>query len=76
MYDLVILAEFFTRVVVDEHNIGPVLSYLNFFFKAPLSNHKNYTFNSFSRQKLTLINFLKVAGGLVPDDSTLLGIKF
>lgn len=76
MYDLVILAEFFTRVTVDERNIGPVLSYLNFFFKAPLSNHQNYTFNSFSRQKLTLINFLKVLGGLVPDDSTLLGIKF
>lgn len=76
MYDLVLLAEFFTRVQVDDNNLGPVLSYLNFFFKAPVSNHENYTFNSFSRQKLTLINLLKVLGGLVPDDSTLLGIKF
>jgi myo-inositol-1-phosphate synthase len=76
MYDLVLLAEFFTRVQVDGNNIGPVLSYLNFFFKAPVTNHKNYTFNSFSRQKLTLINLLKVLGGLIPDDSTLLGIKF
>ena len=76
MYDLVLLAEFFTRVKVDGEHIGPVLSYLNFFFKAPLSNRSDYTFNSFSRQKLTLMNLLKVCGGLVPDDSTLLGIKF
>ena len=76
MYDLVILAEFFTRVTVDGNNLGPVLSYLNFFFKAPVTNHENYTFNSFSRQKLSLINLLKVFGGIVPDDATLLGIKF
>jgi myo-inositol-1-phosphate synthase len=76
MYDLVLLAEFFTRVQVDGGNLGPVLSYLNFFFKAPVTNHQNYTFNSFSRQKLTLVNLLKVLGGIVPDDSTLLGIKF
>jgi myo-inositol-1-phosphate synthase len=76
MYDIVVLAEFFTRVKVDGNNLGPVLSYLNFFFKAPLTNHPTYTFNSFSRQKNTLINLLKVLGGLIPDDSTLLGIKF
>ena len=76
MYDLVLLAEFFTRVTVDDKNLGPVLSYLNFFFKAPVSNNEHYTFNSFSRQKLTLVNLLKVLGGLTPDDSTLLGIGF
>lgn len=76
MYDLVLLAEFFTRVRVDGESLGPVLSYLNFFFKAPVTNRENYTFNSFSRQKLTLINLLKVCGGYVPDDSTLLGLKF
>jgi myo-inositol-1-phosphate synthase len=76
MYDLVLLAEFFTRVKVDGETLGPVLSYLNFFFKAPVTNRQGYTFNSFSRQKLTLINLLKVCGGYVPDDSTLLGIKF
>ena len=76
MYDLVLLAEFFTRVRVNGDYLGPVLSYLNFFFKAPVTNHQNYTFNSFSRQKVTLINLLKVLGGLIPDDSTLLGIKF
>lgn len=76
MYDLVLLAEFFTRVEVDGKYLGPVLSYLNFFFKAPVSNHEKYTFNSFSRQKVTLINLLKVLGGLIPDDSTLLGIGF
>ena len=76
MYDLVLLAEFFTRVRVDGESLGPVLSYLNFFFKAPVTNREHYTFNSFSRQKLTLINLLKVCGGYVPDDSTLLGLKF
>jgi len=76
MYDLVLLAEFFTRVKVDGDSLGPVLSYLNFFFKAPVTNHQHYTFNSLSRQKLTLVNLLKVLGGLIPDDATLLGIKF
>lgn len=76
MIDLVILAEFFTRVKVDGKSLGPVLSYLNFFLKAPISNHEKYTFNSFSRQKMTLINLLKVLGGMTPDDSTLLGIGF
>jgi hypothetical protein len=56
--------------------MGPVLSYLSFFFKAPTTNHEEYVINSFSRQRETVINLLKVAGGLQPDDSTLLAFNF
>ena len=76
MLDLVLLAEFFSRVKVDGKNMGPVLSYLSFFFKAPVTNHPEYVFNAFSRQKETLINFLKVCGNFVPGDNTLLSIGF
>lgn len=51
MIDLILLAEFFTRVEIDDQKLGPVLSYLSFFFKAPVTNHPEYVFNSFTRQK-------------------------
>lgn len=76
MLDLVLLAEFFTRVKIDGDSIGPVLSYLSFFFKAPVTNHPEYVFNSFFRQKQTLVNFLKACGNIPADDSTLMKIKF
>ena len=71
MIDLVILGEFLSRVRVNGESIGPVLSYLSFFFKAPVTNHEEYVVNSFSRQREMLCNFLKICGGLVPDDGTL-----
>lgn len=49
MIDLVILAEFLTRVKIDDKRLGPVLSYLSFFFKAPSTNHPEYVINSFNR---------------------------
>ncbi len=52
------------------------MSYLSFFFKAPSTNHDEYVVNSFSRQRETLINLLKVASGIMPDDTTLLSFKF
>lgn len=76
MLDLLLLGEFFTRVKIDDKSTGPVLSYLSFFFKAPVTNHPEYVFNSFSRQKETLINFLKVCGGIPVGDSTLLSVGF
>ena len=76
MIDLVILAEFCTRVQIDGDNLGPVLSYLSFFFKAPSTNHQEYVVNSFARQRATLTNFLKLTAGYMPDDSSLLGFKF
>lgn len=76
MLDLILLGEFFTRVKIDDNITGPVLSYLSFFFKAPVTNHPEYVFNSFNRQKETLINFLKACGGIPAGDSTLLSVGF
>jgi len=76
MYDMIVLGELMTRIQINNKPMGPVLSYLNFFFKAPISNHDEYVINSFSRQRDSLINFLKVAGGMQPDDGTMLMFGF
>jgi len=76
MYDLIILGELFSRMKVDGKTMGPVLSYLSFFFKAPITNHDEYVINSFSRQRETLTNFLKVCAGILPDDATLLSFNY
>lgn len=76
MFDMIILGELFTRISIDGEGLGPVLSYLSFFFKAPITNHKEYVVNSFSRQRNTLINFLKAAAGYQPDDQTLVNFNF
>lgn len=76
MYDMIILGELFSRMQIDGQRLGPVLSYLSFFFKAPITNHGEYVVNSYSRQRETLVNLLKVASGILPDDTTLLSFKF
>lgn len=76
MYDMTVLAELFSRMEIDGKPMGPVLSYLSFFFKAPITNHDEYVINSFSRQRETLTNFLKVSAGILPDDCTLLSFKY
>lgn len=76
MYDMIVLGELFSRMEIDGQKLGPVLSYLSFFFKAPITNHDEYVVNSFSRQRETLVNLLKVASGVMPDDATLLSFKF
>ena len=76
MYDLIVLGELFSRMQIDGEKLGPVLSYLSFFFKAPITNHDEYVINSFGRQRETLVNLLKVAGGILPDDTTLLSFKY
>merc|ERR1711990_776762 len=76
MYDMIILGELFSRMEIDGQKLGPVLSYLSFFFKAPITNHDEYVIDSFSRQRETLTNLLKVAAGILPDDTTLLDFKF
>mmetsp|Transcript_5473 Transcript_5473/g.9272 ORF Transcript_5473/g.9272 Transcript_5473/m.9272 type:complete len:99 (+) Transcript_5473:1750-2046(+) len=76
MIDMIILGELFTRMEVNDQKMGPVLSYLSFFFKAPITNHDEYVINSFSRQRESLINVLKVAAGMQPDDATLLAFNF
>lgn len=74
--DMVILGELMTRMKVDGETLGPILSYLSFFFKAPITNHDEYVINSFCRQREMLVNFLKAAAGINPDDATLLNFKF
>jgi myo-inositol-1-phosphate synthase len=76
MLDMLVLGELFTRIRVDHKPLGPVLSYLSFFFKAPITNHSEYVVNSFTRQRQTLVNFLKAAAGISPDDQTLLAFNF
>ena len=76
MIDLIVLAEFFTRVTIDEKQLGPVLSYLSFFFKAPVTNHPEYVINAFGRQKETLVNLLKACAGIPADDATMLHVGY
>ena len=76
MIDLCILSELMTRISLDSKPLGPVMSYLSYFFKAPVTNHKEYVINSLSRQKDILTSFLKACAGYVPDDSTLLSFHY
>ena len=76
MIDIVLLDELFTWMSIDGNKFGPILSYLSFFFKAPTTNHPEYVINSFSRQRETIVNLLKAASGITPDDATLLSFKF
>ena len=76
MIDMVVLGELFTRMTLDGKKFGPILSYLSFFFKAPITNHPEYVINSFNRQRETVCNLLKAASGLVPDDATMLSFDF
>lgn len=76
MFDMIVLAELFSRMEIDGEKMGPILSYLSFFFKAPITNHNEYVINSFGRQRETLCNLLKACSGILPDDTTLLNFKF
>lgn len=76
MIDMLVLGELFTRIKIDGAKMGPVFSYLSFFFKAPITNHSEYVVNSFSRQRQTLVNFIKAAAGIQPDDQTLVGFHY
>jgi myo-inositol-1-phosphate synthase len=76
MYDMIILGELFSRITIDGERLGPALSYLSFFFKAPITNHSEYVVNSYTRQRQTLVNFLKAIAGYQTDDQTLLGFNY
>ena len=76
MLDLLITGELLTRMSIDGKKMGPVMSYLSFYFKAPVTNHHEYVINSFSRQRLTLINLLKAAAGITPDDQTFMAFDY
>jgi myo-inositol-1-phosphate synthase len=49
MLDMICLGELFSRMSIDGKAMGPILSYLSFFFKAPVTNHKEFVINSFGR---------------------------
>ena len=76
MIDMLVLGELMTRIKIDGKALGPVLSYLSFFFKAPITNHGEYVVNSFSKQRNTLVNFLKAVAGIQCDDQTLIGFNY
>ncbi|MEI7564014.1 MAG: inositol-3-phosphate synthase [bacterium] len=76
MIDLCIMAELLSRITIDTKPIGPVLSYLSYFFKAPVTNHHEYVINSLSKQKEILTSLMKACAGYVPDDSTLLSFNY
>lgn len=76
MIDMVILGELFTRMKVNDRGLGPVLSYLSFFFKAPITNHSEFVINSFTRQRESLVNFLKAAAGLPVDSATMMAFNY
>ena len=76
MIDMIVLGELLTRMQINDQSFGPVLSYLSFFFKAPITNHPEYIVNSFTRQRQTLVNLLKAAAGIAPDDQTLLSFTY
>jgi len=76
MIDMIVLGELLTRIQINDKPFGPVLSYLSFFFKAPITNHQEYVVNSFTRQRQTLLNLLKAAAGIQPDDQTLIHFNY
>ena len=49
MIDMILLSEYFTRIKINGNTLGPVLSYLSFFYKAPITNRPEYVVNSFNR---------------------------
>ena len=76
MIDLCIMGELMSRISVDGKAMGPVMSYLSYFFKAPVTNHPEYVINILSKQKEILTSFMKACAGYAPDDSTLLSFHF
>lgn len=76
MIDLCIVGELLTRIKVDNKPLGPLLSYLSYFLKAPVTNHKEFVINSLNRQKEALTNLIKACAGYTPDDGTLLSLNY
>ena len=76
MIDLCIMGELMSRITIDSKPMGPVMSYLSYFFKAPVTNHAEYVINTLSKQKEILTSFMKACAGYTPDDSTLLSFHF
>ena len=76
MLDIVLTAELLSRISVDGRVPGPVMSYLSFYFKAPVTNKQGYVINNLTRQRQMLVNFMKAAAGYGIDDETLMGFEY
>jgi myo-inositol-1-phosphate synthase len=76
MIDIVLTAELLTRISVDGKSLGPILSYLSFFFKAPITNKKGYVINNLTRQRQMLVNFMKACAGYGTEDETLMSFNY
>ena len=71
MLDIILFAEFFSRVKITEnnkiHSFSHNLSLLSLFFKAPVDDG-NPVINAFFKQRYGLENFIKVCNGLPIND--------
>ncbi|ODQ57863.1 hypothetical protein WICANDRAFT_56323 [Wickerhamomyces anomalus NRRL Y-366-8] len=72
--DLVIMTEFLTRVSYkdvdskDSKSLYPILGYLSYWLKAPLTRKGFQTINGLTKQKQGLENFLKILVGIPISD--------
>ncbi|KAH3684000.1 hypothetical protein WICPIJ_005023 [Wickerhamomyces pijperi] len=75
--DLVVMTEFLSRVSYndlevcdssDKKTLYPILSFLSYWLKAPLTRQGFQTINGLNKQRLGLENFLKILVGLPVSD--------
>ncbi|ONH64706.1 Inositol-3-phosphate synthase [Cyberlindnera fabianii] len=73
--DLVVMCEFLSRVTykevgkeASEKSLYPILGYLSYWLKAPLTRQGFQTINGLNKQKQGLENFLKVLAGIPISD--------
>jgi myo-inositol-1-phosphate synthase len=72
--DIILFSDFFSRVRIsniddkESRPLSSVLSFLSFFFKAPIVSEKEPLVNSFFSQRYGLENFFRLCNGLPPRD--------
>ncbi|CCF58783.1 hypothetical protein KAFR_0F01860 [Kazachstania africana CBS 2517] len=73
--DLLVMTEFLSRITYKKmgedqefHKFYPILSFLSYWLKAPLTRSGFKPINSLNRQRLALENFLRLLVGLPPND--------
>jgi myo-inositol-1-phosphate synthase len=70
--DIILFADFFSRIKFNGKPFNTVLSYLSIFFKAPLSNKSEPLINAFFKQYNGLENFFRMLLNLPPISQMLL----
>lgn len=76
MIDMVVIGELLNRITIDGKKLGPVLSYLGFFYKAPSTNHDGYVVHSYNMQREILTSLMKAAAGFANNDNTLISFGY